>query len=347
MRVVITGASGFVGCHAVAALQAAGHEPVLLIRDPEKTARVLASVGVTETPETHKADIRDARAVRACLERGEAVLHAAAEIGITGRGGDLAGTNVTGLRNVLGQAAELGLDPIVHVSTTTVFIPPRGPVITADGPLSSPRTEYGRTKVDGERYARALQDDGHPVTIVYPPGVIGPHQPKLDSMVEGLRGGLVQGWPITTGGAGLMDVRDLAVALTRCLEPGKGARRFLLGGHFLRWAELADVCDEVTGRRCRRYPAPAALLRAAAAVLDTVKKVRPVDYPLTRDAVDIMVTTVPADDAETMDALALRLRPVQESVADTLRWLAEAGHIAPRYIGRLARTSQSEEDIAL
>jgi dihydroflavonol-4-reductase len=347
MRVVVTGASGFVGSHAVAALRAAGHEPVLLVRDPGKAAKVLPAVGVTDPLEVHQADIRDAEAVRKALGSGEAVLHAAAEVGVTGHGGDLAGTNVAGLANVLGQAVELGLDPVITVSSTAVFVPPHGPVITLDSPLSSPRTDYGRTKIDGERYARALQDDGHPVTIVYPAGVIGPYQPTLDSMVEGLRAGLVQGWPMTSGGVGLIDVRDLATALGRCVEPGRGPRRYLLGGRFLRWSELADVCDEVTGVRCRRFPAPAPLLRAAAALLDAVKKVRAVDYPLTRDAVDLMVSMVPVHDAETLDELGLRLRPVQESVADTLRWLAETGHLAPRHVGRLAPPARSEEDTAL
>ncbi|MEU8267593.1 NAD-dependent epimerase/dehydratase family protein [Sphaerisporangium sp. NPDC049002] len=347
MRVVVTGASGFVGCHAVAALRAAGHEPVLLVRDPKKAVKVLSSLGITDPPETHVADIRDARAVREGLRHGEAVLHTAAEVGVTGHGGDVVGTNVTGLRNVLGQAVELCLDPVIHISTTAVFVPPSGPLITLDSPLSSPRTAYGRTKVDGERYARALQDEGHPVTVVYPSGVIGPHQPTLDSMVEGLRGGLAQGWPITSGGVALIDVRDLATVLTRCAEPGRGPRRFLLGGHFLRWAELADVCDEVTGGRCRRFPAPAPLLRAAGSMLDGIKKLKGIDYPLTRDAADIMVSMVPVDDTATLETLDVRLRPVQESVADTLRWLTEAGHLAPRRAGRLARPAESEEDITL
>ncbi|WP_405142197.1 NAD-dependent epimerase/dehydratase family protein [Sphaerisporangium sp. NBC_01403] len=347
MRIVVTGASGYVGCHAVAALRAAGHEPVLLVRNPKRAVKVLSTLGITDPIETYEADIRNARAVREGLAHAEAVLHTAAEVGVTGHGGDLAGTNVTGLRNVLGQAVELGLDPVVHVSTTAVFVPPRDPVITLDSPLASPRTAYGRTKVEGERYARALQDEGHPVTIVYPSAVIGPHQPTLDSMVEGLRGGLTQGWPITSGGVALIDVRDLATVLTRCAEPGRGPRRFLLGGHFLRWAELADVCDEVTGGRCRRFPAPAPLLRAAGSMLDGLKKIRRIDYPLTRDAADIIVSMVPVDDTATLEALDVRLRPVQESVADTLRWLAEAGHLAPRRVGRLARPAQSEEDIAL
>src|SRR4051812_11440483 len=84
MRVPVTGASGFVGSHAVAALPADGHKPLLLARNPEKTRRVLADLGVIEPVSLHKTDIRDAVVVRAGLEQCDAVIHAAAEIGVTG-----------------------------------------------------------------------------------------------------------------------------------------------------------------------------------------------------------------------------------------------------------------------
>ncbi|MEU3169704.1 NAD-dependent epimerase/dehydratase family protein [Streptosporangium sp. NPDC006930] len=336
MRVLVTGASGFVGSHAVAALLADGHEPLLLIRDPRKTREVLAAVGVTEEIPLLAADIRDAAAVRDGLERCDAVIHAAAEIGVIGQAGDLDGTNVTGAKNVLGQAVELGLDPIVHISTIGVFVPPAGPVITTESPLSTPRNEYGRSKISAERYARRLQDQGMPITIVYPAGVVGPYQPSLDAMVEGLRAGLEQGWPITAGGANIVDVRDLAVVLARCLEPGRGPRRFMLGGHYLTWAQLADVCDEVTGNRCRRFRIHRSVLRGAAAVGDVMKLIKEIDYPLTRDAVEMMVTMVRTYDTPTLEALGVSLRPVQETVADSLRWLAQEGHLTVDKVGRLA-----------
>ncbi|MER5324844.1 NAD-dependent epimerase/dehydratase family protein [Streptosporangium roseum] len=333
MRVLVTGASGFVGSHAVAALVAAGHEPLLLVRNPEKTRKVLADVGVDGAVPMHEADIRDAESVRNALERCEAVIHAAAEIGVVSHAGDLAGTNVAGLKNVLGQAAALGLDPIVHISTVAVFVPPAGPLITVESPLSAPRNAYGRTKVSGERYARRLQERGEPVTVVYPGGVAGPYQPSLDALMEGLRAGLELGWPITAGGVCVLDVRDLAVVLARCLEPGRGPRRFMLGGHYLTWAELADACDEATGGRCRRFRIPAAALRGAAAVLDAVKRIRPIDYPLTRDAAEMMVTMERTFDAPTLETLGMSLRPVRETIADSLRWLAEEGHLAPGKAG--------------
>ncbi|MEU0572203.1 NAD-dependent epimerase/dehydratase family protein [Nonomuraea sp. NPDC005983] len=334
MRVLVTGASGFVGSHAVAALLADEHEVRVLVRDPEKARRVLSRVESAEGPVAVRVgDVRDVRAVREALDGCDGVLHAAADMGVTGLGADLRGANVAGLRNVLWQAVELGLDPVVHVSTVAVFVPPAGPVITADSPLADPRNAYGRSKVEGERYARQL--DG--VTIVYPGGVVGPGQPTLDALNEGIRAGMRWGWPVVPGGVSVLDVRDLAVALARCFEPGKGDRRYLLGGHFVKWAEIASLCRRLTGRKARTYRLPAALLRGAAAALDGLKAAHvSIDHPLTRDAADFMLTLVPTDDRPALKELDLVLRPVEQTVSDTLRWLAAEGHLNRRRVGRLA-----------
>ncbi|MBN6056159.1 NAD-dependent epimerase/dehydratase family protein [Nonomuraea sp. RK-328] len=334
MRVLVTGASGFVGAHAAVALAEAGHEPHLLVRDPAKAARSLAGAGAPDAAwPLQRADIRDAAAVRDALKGCDAVLHAAADMGVTGHGADLRGSNVVGLRNVLDQAVELGLDPVVHVSTVAVFVPPAGPRITPDSPLASPRNAYGRSKVEGERHARSL--DG--VTIVYPGGLLGPGQPRLDALNEGFRAGARSGWLVIPGGVGVLDVRDLAVALARCFTPGQGARRYLMGGHFMAWGELAALCADLTGRRPRTYRLPAGLLRAVATALDGVKALgAPVAYPLTRDAADIMLTMVPTDDAPALEALGVTLRPVEDTVSDTLRWLCAEGHLDRREIGRLS-----------
>ncbi|MEV4256469.1 substrate-binding domain-containing protein [Spirillospora sp. NPDC049652] len=183
MRVFLTGASGFVGSHTVAALLAAGHEPRALVRDPERAARTLAPLGVEASRvEFVQGDMLDAAAVSRALEGCDAAIHAAAAIGVTGPSGDLVAANVTGTRNVVGGAVERGLSPVVHVSSVAVFVPPDGPVITPDSPLAAPHTDYGRSKVAAERYVREAQSGGAPVAIVYPGGVFGPHQPQLDAL---------------------------------------------------------------------------------------------------------------------------------------------------------------------
>lgn len=335
MKVLVTGGSGFVGSHAVQALRAAGHELRLLVRDRAKAARVLGALGVAPV-ETVVGDVTDAAAVGGALAGCDAVLHAAAAVEI-GRASAVLEQNRAANRNVLGLAAERGLDPIVHVSSVIALFPPRGPAFSVDDPVASLATAYGRSKAEGETFARALQARGAPVVIVYPAGVYGPHDPGPGVGTRGLADRLRFGWPITSGGSACVDVRDLARLLAATLAPGRGPRRYMAGGHFLTWAEEADLCERLTGRRVRRLPAPPALVRAAGHLVDALQRAFPsFSYPLTHEAAVLLTRFVPCDSAATLAELGLRFRPTEETLADAIRWLAAAGHLEPRYAGRLA-----------
>lgn len=338
VRVLLTGGTGFVGSWTVPALLRRGLDVRLLVRDRAKAATVLGRREVEpEQVELVVGDMLDATAVGRAVDGCEATIHAAAAIGITSAGGaSVLGQNVGGARTVIGAALAAGHDPVVHVSSVAVFVPPDGPVITADSALASPRTDYGRSKVETERELRAEQGGGAPVCIVYPGGVVGPDQPSLDATIEGIVGARSHGWPLTPGGVALLDVRDLADGLAAAVVPGRGPRRLVLGGRFHTWPELAEVTDEITGVRVRRIPFPRLVLFGAASVLDLVRRIRPIGYPLTRDAAEIMTTMVPTDDGPALDELGLALRPTAETLEDTFRWLVAAGHLRPELAGRLA-----------
>jgi len=337
VRVLLTAASGFVGSYTVPALLERGHDIRLLVRNVDKARDVLGRRGVdVSNVEVCTGDMTDAEAVDSAAAGCDATIHTAAAIGITGSGnGSVLDVNTTGARNVVNAARAAGHDPIVHVSSVAIFVPPHGPEIRADSPLAHPRTEYGQSKVETERELRALQDEGAPITIVYPAGIIGPDQPTLDATLEGIVGARTMGWPRTTGGVCLIDVRDVAAVLAAAVEPGRGPRRLVLGGPFFTWAEFGTLCDEITGVRAMRLPLPKPLLFAAATLLDQIRRVRSLSYPLTRDAAEMMTTMVPTDDQPTLDELGVKLRPIRESLEDTFRWLVEAGHLPAKNAGRL------------
>jgi nucleoside-diphosphate-sugar epimerase len=336
--VLLTGGTGFVGSWTVPALLGRGHGVRLLVRDPAKAERVLArrEVGL-EQIEIVTGDMLDRDAVARAVDGCDATVHAAAAIGVTSGGAvPVFDQNVGGARTVVGEALGAGHDPVVHVSSVAVFVPPTGPVITSESPLASPRNEYGRSKVVTEHELRARQADGAPVTIVYPGGVLGPDQPALDATLEGIVGALERGWPMTPGGVCLIDVRDLAEALAAAVVPDRGPRRLVLGGRFFGWPELGDLIDELTGVHVRRVRFPRPVLFGVATALDVVRRFRSISYPLTRDAAEVMTTMVPTDDVPALAELGIAPRPSTESLEDTIRWLVTAGHLTPRAAGRLA-----------
>lgn len=330
----MTGGTGFVGSHVVGALRSCGHEVRLLARSREKVDRVMRARGLAVT-DVVQGDMVDPEAVRKSLTGCEAVVHAAAEVGI-GRGESVFASNTAGSRNVLGSAVALGLDPVIHVSSVAIMFPPPGPVLTVDDPLVSLDTDYGRSKADAERHARELQAGGAPVTIIYPSGVYGPGELEIGLSNKGLRDRIKYGWFMTTGGAGIVDVRDLSAFIAAAIEPGRGPSRFMVGGHFLPWAEEADLCQEITGRRVRRIPASPRVVRGIGHAVDFIKTVVPTfDYPLTHEASLFVTRFVPCDSRRSIEELGVDFRPTRETLEDSIRWLLETGELAPKFAPRL------------
>jgi dihydroflavonol-4-reductase len=340
MRVLVTGGTGFVGSHAVSRLQGAGHRLRLLARTPERAAALVAERGLDAARiEIVQGDIVDAGSVREAMTGCDGVVHAAAVVGIAGSKADAArSTNERGTRNVLGAATRLGLDPIVHVSSVSALFHHSGPVLlTADSPVAPATGPYAESKSACERYARELQDQGHPVVCVYPGGILGPGDPGLS---ETMRAAVI--WRRIAmvdldSGFLLVDVRDMAAVIAAATVPGRGPRRYLAGHHYVPWGELAGMVAEVTGRPVHRPPVPAAVLRLLGRGGDVVRRVIPFDFPLSREAMEAATRMVPMDDQATIDELGVAFRPPRDTLRDAYRWLYASGRIAARLVPALAR----------
>lgn len=122
MRVLVTGGTGFVGSHTVAALQRDGHTVRILARDPARVPAVLGPLGLV-ADEIAVGDMTEAESVDAALDGCDAVVHCAAEIGVGGGHGPTGTSNVDGARAVIGGAVARGLDPVVYTSSITVHLP--------------------------------------------------------------------------------------------------------------------------------------------------------------------------------------------------------------------------------
>lgn len=329
MKVLVTGGTGFVGSHVVARLVGQGHSVRLLVRDPAKLARVPKLRGVT-VDDVCAGDVTDEASVAQALDGCTHVVHAAAHVSLAERDADhVHAVNVGGTRLVVGSAAERKI-PSVYVSSVSVFGVGHTSVTTAT-PLTDGHAPYTESKVEAEQLVRDLQDRGAPIATVYPSGVLGPDSPDLSANHVALIAWL-RTPPRTTSGTSIVDVRDVARGIERALEvPG----RWMLGGHFLTWAELHAALERVTRTRIRAVPMPAGVLRFAGRVGDVVKRVVPFEYPLTHEAMTMATRSCPYDSAPTCETFDLQWRTVDSTLTDSIRWLAANQHITAERAGAL------------
>ncbi|WP_109522988.1 MULTISPECIES: NAD-dependent epimerase/dehydratase family protein [Nocardia] len=334
MRVLVTGGTGFLGAWTAKAVADAGHRVRFLVRDPSRLTAP-AALGV-DTADRVVGDITDADSVRLALLGCDAVVHCAAVVATDRRRArEMLTTNTVGATHVLGIAAELGLDPIVHVSSFTVLFHPGATTVSAELPVVGGSDAYGRSKARVELYARGLQDAGAPVVVSYPGMVLGPAAgPRFGEGADGVEVAVrLRLLPGRHAGWTIVDVRDVAALHAAALVPGLGPRRYLCGGHRVGVTELAALFSEVTGRTTRAVPVPDAALRLLGRTSDALSRLVPFTSPLTEAAMQYYTRMPESDDSASERDLGLRYRDPGEVIADTISGLRAAGRL-PRLPGR-------------
>lgn len=336
MKVLVTGGTGFVGAHIVGALVEQGHDVRMLVRRAEQVPVSLAPHGV-EVDDVVVGDVLDEVAVGAALDGCDAVVHAAAVFSLDPRRTEeVLATNERAAELVLGGAVERGLDPVVHISSTVALVRHGG--TSPDLPLGDMDLPYARSKIASERIARRLQDTGAPVTCVYPGGVLGPDDPYLGTIAEMMVWIASGRQPVYPRGAmHYVDVRDVAAVVAAAMEPGQGARRFVVPGWHLEGRDLYGAVSRVTGRRRPHVEPPAPVLLAAARLIDALNRLLPprLHLPGDPESMQLMARGTAFDTSPATDQLGVVARPLEESVRDTLLSLAAAGHLRPRHLGKL------------
>ncbi|TVR51610.1 MAG: NAD-dependent epimerase/dehydratase family protein [Puniceicoccaceae bacterium] len=175
--VLVTGATGFLGCRLVRRLMAAGRPVRALVRRevPELTA-----LGV----ELVRADLTETAAVRAACEGMETVFHTAAKVGVWGSAAEYRKVNVEGTLAVLNGCRDFLVRRLVYTSTPSVVFNGRD-LSGSDETLPYGKDfpcHYPATKARAERMVREADDvpPGHLRTVALRPHLIwGPGDPHL------------------------------------------------------------------------------------------------------------------------------------------------------------------------
>jgi nucleoside-diphosphate-sugar epimerase len=246
LKVLITGATGFVGSHVVDVLLERGHD-VFYIARSTSNMRWLDGKKVTRVD----GSLFDVDSLKDAVTGMDALIHVA---GLTAarNEAEFRKGNLDATQNLIDavRAYNPGLKSFVHTSSLTVC----GPAPSLERPTTEdqtdlrPLTAYGRTKKLAEDAVRQAMDI--PWTIVRPPAVYGPRDAAILSFFQAVHKGLATLIGFGDSRVSLVHARDLARGIVMAMEQPVAIHQtyFITSDEFYSWPQIVDVTKTAMGK---------------------------------------------------------------------------------------------------
>lgn len=330
MKVLVTGATGFIGGNLVRALLRKGYAVRTMVR-AASDRRSIEGLDV----EIVIGDLTDAPSLARAIHGCEGLFHVAADYSFWSA--DPRRThevNVIGTENMLRAAGQAGVRKIVYTSSeSTLKIPPDGTPgneATLNDPeaLSGP---YKRSKCLAEHRALEMCRQGLPLLVVSPTTPVGPHDVKptpTGKMIVDFMSGRMPAY--VEMGLNVVDVEDVARGHILAMERGREGERYLLGNQNLTLRDIFAILERLTGVRAPRMRIPLWAALAAAYVDEAISG------SILRRHPGIPVAAVKAarefryfDCSRAVRELGMPQTPVEEGFKKAIRWFKENGYVRP------------------
>ena len=283
MRVLVTGATGFLGSHIAEQLARQGHTVRVLVRRTSDRSFLQGFEA-----EQALGDVTQPDTLPAAVEGVEAIVHAA---GLTKArsAAEFEAVNAGGTANLL---AALGpaypLRRFVYVSSLAAHGPSEDGRPRPPDSAATPITAYGRSKLRAEEMVRSWAGDSRAAAIIRPSIIYGPRDRQLLPFFHLARWRLA---PLLGGGTNAVscvyveDAARAAVLAATAGDDAPSATYALDDGAVYTWRDLLAAVEQAVGKKALRLPSPPWAFAAAALVTELYGRLRRQAVSFTRDKV--------------------------------------------------------------
>ena len=326
MKVLVTGATGFIGGNLARQLWRRGDKVRALVR-PGSNNLTIDGTGI----EAVSGDILDRNSVVRAAQGCEAVFHCAAAYTFWSRDPQTVyRTNVEGTANVLAAASRAGVSRLVYTSTVSTVGLANGELATEDTPLDPKHLvgHYKKSKYQAELLALNMASNDLPVVVVNPTTPVGPWDVKptpTGKMVLDFLLGRIPAYLDT--GMNLVDVEDVVSGHILAMERGQPGQRYLLGHSNLALKEVFAMLQRVSSLSVPRWRAPYWLVMAAGYLDQLVEGGllhREPRIPL--EGVKVSRTPMYVSCDKAVKELGLPQSPVEVALENAINWFNDYGY---------------------
>ncbi|MDT3688084.1 MAG: NAD-dependent epimerase/dehydratase family protein [Pseudorhodoplanes sp.] len=322
-RSLVTGGSGFIGQHLVAALLQRGDHVRILDQAPPRRLRPRCDFV--------RASITDRDAVPRAMDGVDEVYHLAGIPHLwTENVDDFDRVNGFGTAIVLSAARENGIRRVVHCSSETVLLSSLRSsdvidesVIASDGHALGP---YTHSKCLAEQAAAEAATAGLHVVIVNPTLPVGANDFGFTPPAAMLAHFVSQRFHIYLDSMlNVVDVRDVAAGMILAAQRGRSGERYILGGENMSLGQILSALDEITGRERIKMSIPGAVALGVSALAESFASWLSHRRPIaTVEGVRLALRSARLDDSKARRELGYAPRPVRQALAEFVAWLAAA-----------------------
>ena len=337
-RVLVTGASGFIGSAVTRQLLARDQEVIALV-EPGADTTNLDGLEVKQVV----GDLRRGDDVQSAVSGCRAVFHVAALYRFWAKDpATFYAINVDGTRNVLRAAEEAGVERLVYTSTvgTLGLEHVSGSHSADERSFPDVRHLYGsykRSKYVAEHEVLRAIAEGLPASIILPTFPLGPGDrapTPTGQLILDFLNGRMPGYVDTV--LNVAHVDDLAAGHLLALENGRTGRSYILGGENLTLQQVLAHLATLTGLPAPYGRVPKSLALAVAAVSELVEGRllrRHPSVPL--EAARMSTSRMSFDISRAREELGYTPRPAVEALEASARWFVETGMVRESRVSRI------------
>ncbi len=327
MKVLVTGATGFIGFHVARFLREKDLRVVALVREGSDSS-VLKSLDV----EASTGDVRDYDSVCRALKGCQQIYHLAADYRLWVPDPEpMYETNVQGTRNIMQAALRLGIERVIYTSTVgTLAASSNGKPSDEDTPaaLKEMVGHYKRSKFIAEQEVYQFIQKGVPVIIVNPSTPIGPMDRKptpTGKIIVDFLNGKIPAYLDT--GLNFVDVEDVAIGHWLASRNGRIGQRYILGGKNVTLGEFFVSIARITGQKSPKVRLPYLPVLLAAYLDEALSKwvtKRHPRIPLT--GVKMAKKYMFFDCSKAVRELHMPQNPIEGALERAINWFNDNGY---------------------